>query len=309
MIVRPTPGLVRYGLRSAAGICDAAELCDGVAGTCPADVKSSAVCRSAAGACDVAESCNGSSNTCPADALAPSSTVCRPSSGPGDTAEMCTGSSSACPGDGSGDDGDGDGVTDDVDNCAGVPNASQADTDNDDVGDACDPCTNIVPTFATKARLKLTKQLTPTGDEGLVFKGLLAGLPTTPTINPAVNGVRVLVNDSTGATIGDVTIPGGTGWKVNTKATRWRFSNPAGVDGIVKIRISLKTSVPGTLRYAVRGRTARSRRIRATCPSGHLRDRPAARHDRSVRRGHRGLPLDRPGEDDPLPLIGRRAAR
>src|SRR6185369_7830706 len=82
----------------------------------------------------VAESCNGSSNACPADALAPSSTVCRPSTGPGDTAEMCTGSSSACPGDGSGDDGDGDGVTDDVDNCAGVPNGDQADADNDAAG-------------------------------------------------------------------------------------------------------------------------------------------------------------------------------
>jgi hypothetical protein len=167
---------------------------------------------------------------------------------------MCTGSSSSCPADGSGDDGDGDGVTDDVDNCAGVPNGDQADADNDDVGDACDPCTNVVPVFATKQRLRLTKQLTPTGDEGLVFKGLLSALPTSPTINPAVNGVRILVNDSTGATVADVVIPGGTGWKVNAKGTRWRFSNPAGVDGIVKIRMSLKGSVPGAVRFAVRGR-------------------------------------------------------
>jgi hypothetical protein len=167
---------------------------------------------------------------------------------------MCTGSSTSCPSDGGGDDGDGDGVIDDVDNCAGVPNASQADADNDDVGDACDPCTNVVPVIAQKSRLKLLKQQTPPGDEGLVFRGILTGLPTTPTINPAVNGARVLVNDSTGASILDVTVPGGAAWKVNGKGTRWRFSNPSGVGGIVKVRISQKGSVPGSLRFSVRGR-------------------------------------------------------
>lgn len=37
-----------------------------------------------------------------------------------------------------GDDSDGDGVDDDVDNCPGVANTSQADADNDGTGDACD---------------------------------------------------------------------------------------------------------------------------------------------------------------------------
>jgi len=35
-------------------------------------------------------------------------------------------------------DGDGDGIADDQDNCAGVANQDQADLDNDDIGDACD---------------------------------------------------------------------------------------------------------------------------------------------------------------------------
>ena len=35
-------------------------------------------------------------------------------------------------------DGDGDGVPDDLDNCPTTPNAAQADSDGDRVGDLCD---------------------------------------------------------------------------------------------------------------------------------------------------------------------------
>jgi hypothetical protein len=46
--------------------------------------------------------------------------------------------------DGSGDsDSDGDGVPDDVDNCANVANPDQHDEDGDGIGDACDPCPHI----------------------------------------------------------------------------------------------------------------------------------------------------------------------
>src|SRR4029077_1101857 len=67
--------------RSAAGVCDLAESCDGTSPTCPADAKSTDVCRSAAGICDVAESCDGVSNDCPADSFVPAGTECRSSAG------------------------------------------------------------------------------------------------------------------------------------------------------------------------------------------------------------------------------------
>ena len=41
-----------------------------------------------------------------------------------------------------GEDGDGDGVEDSADNCPGKANGSQADTDGDGIGDACDPLTD-----------------------------------------------------------------------------------------------------------------------------------------------------------------------
>src|SRR5215467_13139187 len=73
--------------RSAAGVCDLYESCDGTTADCPVDVKSTAVCRSAAGDCDIAESCDGTNVDCPPDGLAPATTVCRSSAGACDVAE------------------------------------------------------------------------------------------------------------------------------------------------------------------------------------------------------------------------------
>jgi hypothetical protein len=168
-----------------------------------------ALCRAAAGVCDVAESCDGVADTCPADAFAPASTVCRPAATSCDLPESCTGTSASCPADTGQPDSDGDSVCDALDNCDSTPNPSQTDADGDGLGDACDPCTNIVPTGQDKVKLTLTKLLAPAGDDKLSFKGFFTAVPLTPPIDPVTNGMRFLIVDSTGAIPVDITIPGG----------------------------------------------------------------------------------------------------
>ena len=151
---------------------------------CPADAKSTAVCRGSAGICDVAETCDGITDNCPADAFQPASTVCRASADTCDIAENCTGSSAACPADTGQPDGDSDTVCDAIDNCDTIANTDQANGDSDSFGDACDPCTNIVPTVPSKTKLILSKILAPTTDDKLNFKGFFTAVPNSPTVDP-----------------------------------------------------------------------------------------------------------------------------
>lgn len=84
--------------RASTALCDAAESCDGINGTCPLNGVSPAgtVCRPTAGLCDVAETCNGSSSACPTNQFLPNGTVCRPVGGVCDVEDKCAGNSAAC---------------------------------------------------------------------------------------------------------------------------------------------------------------------------------------------------------------------
>jgi len=239
--------------RPAAGVCDVTESCDGVHDTCPADAAQPAgtVCRPAAGACDLAETCDGSSVACPPDAFQPAATTCRASTGACDPAEQCSGTSASCPADVRAADSDGDGVCDLLDNCPNVPNPDQADSDHDGIGDACDPCTNIVPVFATGARIKIRRLNIPGGNV-LRMKGRMA-VPTTPSIDPAAKGVRILLSDAQGGSMLDVIIPDGAGWTSNRAGTAWRYRNPGEAHGITLVRIRL-LSAPGLLNFQVSGK-------------------------------------------------------
>lgn len=96
-----TPRASTHVCRPAAGDCDLAENCDGVALTCPSDAfrPSGFECRAAAGDCDVPETCSGSTATCPTDVLVAASVECRASTGECDPAEVCSGASATCPSD------------------------------------------------------------------------------------------------------------------------------------------------------------------------------------------------------------------
>src|SRR5205823_2218794 len=206
--------------RASAGVCDPAESCTGTSAACPPDQKSTAVCRPAADTCDVAELCDGASNTCPPDAYPPATAECRPSTGPCDPAERCTGASPACPADVMAQDTAGDGVCGLIDDCPNNPDPAQLDSDGDGIGDACDPCNNIVPVFAIKQRVRIRNLNTPPGDDRLRFKGVIT-VPVTPPIDPATKGVRIMLEDATRVRVLDAIIPGGfdaasgTGWKTN----------------------------------------------------------------------------------------------
>ncbi len=250
--------------RASGGVCDVAENCDGATADCPSDAKSVAVCRASAGVCDLAESCDGVTDACPADVVASSATVCRPSAGSCDVPENCDGSATSCPVDTGLPDGDVDGTCDAQDNCAVTPNPLQSDGDSDGRGDACDPCTNSVPTGALKTKLTIVKLGTPPGDDRLKFTGQFGAVPLTPTVDPVTKGIRVLLNDDTGAIVLDAIIPGGAynaatrvGWKANGAGTSWIYKNAGNpvplVGGIIKVSLK-KQKTPGLFKFSISGK-------------------------------------------------------
>src|SRR5579885_3592940 len=75
--------------------------------------------------------------------------------------------------------------------------------------------------IAPKAKLVLKGFNRPPGQDRLVFKGVVSGLPTTPPLDPVTSGIRLLIEGANGTgNVLDVTVPPGafssttgTGWK------------------------------------------------------------------------------------------------
>jgi hypothetical protein len=242
--------------RSSAGVCDVAENCTGSSANCPGNsfAPSSSVCRSAAGVCDLAENCTGSGAACPTDVFKPSSTVCRSAVGACDIAEQCTGSGAACPADAVSPDTDSDTVCDAIDDCPTIADPAQTDSDNDGDGDACDICTNTLPSFADRAKVTVGRLNTPPGDDTAKIKGRCLPFQEAPAIDPMTNGVRLVMQDSNGGTPMDVTLPGGAystvtkaGWKVHSFPTGMtaQYKNAGTVvpliNGIKKLKFVIKS--------------------------------------------------------------------
>jgi hypothetical protein len=75
-------------------------------------------------------------------------------------------------------------------------------------------------------------------------------------VDPAANGVRVVIDAASGPSGLDVTLPGGARWRVNDARTRWTFADPAGsVSRITKAVVQDRSSrEDGLLRVTVKGK-------------------------------------------------------
>jgi parallel beta-helix repeat protein len=75
-------------------------------------------------------------------------------------------------------------------------------------------------------------------------------------IDPPANGVRFVIDDATGDTALDVTLPGGAAWTANPAGTRWVYRDPSGlVAGIRRVMVTDKSSMTsGLVAWRVSGR-------------------------------------------------------
>lgn len=260
----PTNSYVAAGTecRASTDVCDRAELCTGAGTSCPADLlePSSTVCRPAVELCDKPENCSGLASACPSDLMQPAGIACRAAVDSCDAPEVCDGSLFTCPGDSTLPDGDGDSVCDLVDVCPAVADADQVDSDEDGLGDACDPCTNFLPVYLTRAKLSIARMATPPGDDTFKLSGTMT-VPTTPAIDPINNGLRLMLRDAAGNVVLDAEVPAGAynattreGWKA--AGTGFSYANTGTavplVGGIYKL--SLKIGSGGVVKVTAAGK-------------------------------------------------------
>jgi uncharacterized delta-60 repeat protein len=113
---------------------------------------------------------------------------------------------------------------------------------------------------ATKQKLTVSKLLAPSGDERLTLKGE-ATLPSTLGLDPAANGVHVVVEDADDAAVLDTTISGGPydpvsriGWKIGAGGTSWTYRNPGShPQGIRMVGVKIPRSAPLLVKFKVKG--------------------------------------------------------
>ncbi len=120
------------------------------------------------------------------------------------------------------------------------------------------PCANI-----TGARLKISNNLAPGGDEKIKFDGELQLAVLAPPIDPIANGLQFTVTGGPGNPVvftrqipaGESASPSLPGWKRNGAGTRWTFkdANGALAGGITKVIVK-SGATPGSYRIKIKGR-------------------------------------------------------
>jgi len=139
--------------------------------------------------------------------------------------------------------------------------AQCADTDGDGLCDVDDPCRSTVPAPFDAIKepvLSLHSIDDATGRQRFQLKGMLL-VPDAPAIDPAANGIRVMLRRwfVADAPLFDAVVPGGAGWTVRP-GEQWAYRDPMGEAGgvtRVMIRRVLAPPVPAyanpRLAYAI----------------------------------------------------------
>ncbi len=136
--------------------------------------------------------------------------------------------------------------------------SEQCETNGDCAGGlVCEQCGCINPRVCDsgismeKAKLKLRSDTF-----SLRAKGEAVIAKPWTGVDPAVSGIRIVVDSITGSGGVDATLPGGGLWKVNGSATRWKYIDPnATVSGINKAVIKDRSKKEnGRLKWIVKGK-------------------------------------------------------
>lgn len=122
------------------------------------------------------------------------------------------------------------------------------------------------PATIEKARLTISANLDPNGDESLSSHGLVHVTNLSPAIDPVLTGFTLAIADHDGNVIYRRSIPGGLaensrapGWQANSRRTRFIFRDREGSRGagVSKLIVSdLQSASPGRFAFKLKGRGA-----------------------------------------------------
>lgn len=156
---------------------------------------------------------------------------------------------------------DGDTVGDACDNCPGDANADQADGDGDGLGDVCDACATLIPGQTIWEKPKLALRKIGDGDatnDSLKLKGRFALATGGFDIDPSSEGASLELRAADGSVLLSVDLPGGLyaspgpGWRSSPAKFQFLDNNPGGTSGITKLLVRDRQG--GNLSVALNGK-------------------------------------------------------
>jgi alpha-mannosidase len=157
-------------------------------------------------------------------------------------------------------DSDGDGLGDRCDNCPLDAGASQDDADDDGIGDACDACATSVVDQSDWALGKLAANRIDDGvvdNDSLQLAGRFTMASGAFSIDPITEGATVEIRSANGLPKVSIALPPGAydapgpGWVTNRRVSRYQFrdNRPGGTDGVSRFTVQDKGA--GTVQFSL----------------------------------------------------------